>query len=85
MKGAIGKQQEEEVVVLEGERRRRRSRRVSTTTESVSTTYTHIHSIAPAIQFTLLRMLNTYVFTTEYIPNYLITPHSQTALFLPLN
>ena len=85
MKGAIGKQQEEEeVVVLEGERRRR-SRRVSTTTESVSTTYTHIHSIAPAIQFTLLRMLNTYVFTTEYVPNYLITPHSQTALFLPLN
>lgn len=66
MKGAIGKQQEEEEVVLEGERRRR-SRRVSTTTESVSTTYTHIHSIAPAIQFTLLRMLNTYVFTTEYV------------------
>ena len=57
MKGAIGKQQEE---VVEGGR----SRRVS------NEHYIHIHSIAPAIQFTLLRMLNTYLFTTEYVDIY---------------
>ena len=54
---------------------------MSTTTESVSTTYTHIHSIAPAIQFTLLRMLNTYVFTTEYIPNYTTFSNSTISSF----